>query len=114
MSVSLADKPFILWNHTPSHKQAKNHICMFGDGGAVNREQLQKSNAVYFRFKQYSELYHDYLLNHMKKENSILPQGCIQLFVNHFHIKKDLSFIPLLQCVVNNVYPVYFLYFPYL
>lgn len=72
------------------------------------RGHIQHSNALYFRFKQYSPLYHEYLTSNSKQKDEILPYGCIQLFVNNFHINEDLSFMPLIQCILSNLYPVPF------
>ena len=111
MTISLGEKPFIQWNPSPIAKQSKNHICMFGGSMTSGREHIQHSNALYFRFKQYSPLYHEYLMSTSKQKDEILPYGCIQLFVNNFHINEDLSFLPLLQCMLSNLYPVHFLLF---
>ena len=106
------DKPFIQWNtqSTLSKKPYQHHVCMFHEQHLARQPEhihkIQQESALYFRFKQYSSLYHDYLIDYAMKIDEILPHGCLELFFNHFHIEKDKSFIPLLSSILTNLYPV--------
>ena len=106
------DKPFIQWNtqSTLSKKPYQHHVCMFHEQHLASQPEqihrIQQESALYFRFKQYSSLYHDYLIDYAMKIDEILPHGCLELFLNHFHIEKDKSFIPLLSSILTNLYPV--------
>ena len=106
------EKPFIQWNtqSTLSKKPYQHHVCMFHEQHLASQPEqihkIQQDSALYLRFKQYSSLYHDYLIDYAMKIDEILPHGCLELFLNHFHIEKDKSFIPLLSSILTNLYPV--------
>lgn len=108
MSISLGEKVFIQWNEPSSKKQGVSHICMFGEKMLSNNTEhmIQSTHALYFRFKQYSSLYHDYLIDYSTKQDEILPHGCLELFINHFHLNQDKNAIPILSSVLNNIYSV--------
>ena len=115
------EKPFIQWNtqSTLSKKPYQHHVCMFHEQHLASQPEqihkIQQDSALYLRFKQYSSLYHDYLIDYAMKIDEILPHGCLELFFNHFHIEKDKSFIPLLSSILTNLYPVssFILFFLY-
>lgn len=108
MSVSLGEKVFIQWNEPSSKKQGVNHICMFGERMISDNSEhtIHNTQALYFRFKQYSSLYHDYLIDYSTKLDEILPHGCLEVFINHFHLNQDKNAIPILSSVCNNIYSV--------
>ena len=98
-------------NKLPPHKILKNHICMFGENLPSDAKRLQdfkKSNALFFRFKQYSSSYYHHLIETVTNSEGedVIPYGCIQFYANHFHIHQNQHGIPLLQCCLQHLYPI--------
>ena len=107
------DKPLIQWNsQTDVRKPHKpSHICMFGERQFLedvskHAEYLKEENGFVARLKKYSSLYQDYMLYKHTLHDEIIPAGCIEISCTNLHITKDLSMIPVLTTVMNNIMPV--------
>ena len=117
MSLQLCGKPLLLWNTPTPLTQAvvppgtTNHICMFGgkDYGrnlAQHLRTLHSENGLYCRLKQYSAMYHDYLLDSRADKDELIPAGCVELFCNGLHVMKDAQTLPILHTMLQHVVPL--------
>lgn len=117
MSLLLCGKPLLLWNTPAPLTQAvvppgaANHICMFGgkDYGrnlAQHLRTLHSENGLYCRLKQYSAMYHDYLLDSRADKDELIPAGCVELFCNGLHVVKDAQTLPILHTMLQHVVPL--------
>ena len=107
------DKPLIQWNSQSEVRKPykPNHICMFQERQLLedvskHAEYLKTENGFVVRLKKYSSLYQDYMLYKHTLNDEIIPAGCIELCCNNLHVTKDLSMIPVLSTILNNVMPV--------
>ena len=107
------DKPLIHWNSQSEVRKPykPNHICMFQERQLLedvskHAEYLKTENGFVARLKKYSSLYQDYMLYKHTLNDEIIPAGCIELCCNNLHVTKDLSMIPVLSTILNNVMPV--------
>lgn len=117
MSLVLCGKPLLLWNtqtplsNTPVTPGTSNHICMFGGKNygrdlAQHIHKLHSENGLYCRLKQYSTMYHDYLLDSRKKKDELIPAGCVEFFCNGLHVVKDSHTLPILHTILQHVMPL--------
>ena len=117
MSLLLCGKPLLLWNTPTPLTQAvvppgtANHICMFGGKDyrrnlAQHLRTLHSENGLYCRLKQYSAMYHDYLLDSRADKDELIPAGCVELFCNGLHVVKDAQTLPILHTMLQHVVPL--------
>lgn len=78
----------------------------YGRDLAQHIHKLHSENGLYCRLKQYSTMYHDYLLDSRKKKDELIPAGCVEFFCNGLHVVKDTHTLPILHTILQHVMPL--------